>query len=114
MLDASILTVGRVPTCGLRLIRPHSQTPAFGLCDADRTYSEKRPADVIVNPVLRMRVATGETEETYVHPDKQGGGRKEGKARASSMSTERRRQIAIEGAEAGWDKPEPTDRDRNG
>ena len=75
---------------------------------------EKRPADVIANAVLSMRIATGDAEETYVHMGKREGGRKGGKARASSMSAERRRQIAIKGAEARWDKPKPTDRDSNG
>ena len=75
---------------------------------------EKRPADVIANAVLSMRIATRDAEETYVHMGKREGGRKGGKARASSMSTERRRQIAIKGVEARWDKPKPTDRDSNG
>ena len=75
---------------------------------------EKRPADVIANAVLSMKIATGDAEEAYVHAGKREGGRRGGKARSSSMSAERRRQIAIEGAEARWGKPKPTDRDSNG
>ena len=75
---------------------------------------EKRPAGVIANAVLSMRIATGDADEMYVHMGKRAGGRKGGKARASSLSAERRRQIAIEGAEARWDKPKPTGRDSNG
>ena len=63
---------------------------------------EKRPADVIANAVLSMRIATGDTEEAYVNTGKREGGRKGGKARASSMSAERRHQIAKAGGEARW------------
>jgi hypothetical protein len=63
---------------------------------------EKRPADVIANAVLSMRIATGDAEEVHVNSGKREGGRKGGKARASSMSAERRRQIAKEGAETRW------------
>lgn len=40
------------------------------------------------------RIATGETEETYINAGSRAGGRKGGKARAESMSTERRSDIA--------------------
>ena len=49
-----------------------------------------------------MKVATGEAEETYVNAGQRAGGRKGGKARADSMSPERRRDIAKAGAAARW------------
>jgi hypothetical protein len=48
---------------------------------------EKRPADVIVNAVHVMRIATGEIEETRGStPKRAKGGRKGGKARAKRVS----------------------------
>ena len=63
---------------------------------------EKRPADVIANAVHMMRVATGETEETYVDTSKRKGGQKGGEARAKAVSAEQHREIAKEGAKARW------------
>ena len=63
---------------------------------------ERRPADPIANAVHVMRVATGETEETYVHQGKAAGGRKGGKSRTDGMSAERRVEIARMGATARW------------
>ena len=54
---------------------------------------EKRPADVIGNAVHVMRVATGEIEDSARDPGKdyaRKGGLKGGKARARSLSPERR------------------------
>ncbi len=61
---------------------------------------EKRPADVVANAVLVAKIATGEAEEQYVSAGKRKGGQKGGKARADSLSAERRREIAMQGAEA--------------
>ena len=63
---------------------------------------EKRPADVIANAVHVMRVATGEAEEEYVNPGQSAGGRKGGAARAESLSSERRSEIAQKAAAARW------------
>ena len=63
---------------------------------------EKRPADVIANAVLSMKVATGEVEERYVNLGQRAGGRKGGKARAEALNAERRQEVAKEGAKARW------------
>ena len=47
---------------------------------------EKRPADVITNAVLSMKIATGEAEEQRVNAAQSAGGRKGGKARADAPS----------------------------
>lgn len=68
---------------------------------------ERRPADVIGNAVHVMRVATGEIEETGRDPAKEfhrKGGLKGGKARAESLSSEKRREIASKAAAARWKK----------
>ena len=63
---------------------------------------EKRPADVVANAVHVMRVATGEADETYVDTAKRKGGLKGGAARASTLSSERRSEIAKQGASVRW------------
>ena len=63
---------------------------------------EKRPANSIANALLVGRIATGEAEEIHVNAGQRKGGEKGGKARAASMSAERRRQIAKKGAKARW------------
>jgi hypothetical protein len=66
---------------------------------------EKRPADVIGNAIKVMRIATGEEEETGRDPTKEfhrKGGLKGGKARAASLSSEKRREIASRAAAARW------------
>ena len=63
---------------------------------------EKRPADTLANALHVARLATREAEETYVNTGKREGGRKGGKARADSLSAERRSQIAKDGAAARW------------
>jgi len=68
---------------------------------------EKRPADVIGNAVHVMRIATGEIEETERDPAKElhrQGGLKGGKARAQTLSSEKRREIASKAAAARWKK----------
>jgi hypothetical protein len=66
---------------------------------------EKRPADVIGNAVHVMRVATGEVEDSARDPGKdyaRKGGLKGGKARAKSLSPERRSEIAKKAAQRRW------------
>lgn len=69
---------------------------------------QKRPADVIGNAVHVMRIATGEIEDAT--PASEGkeyarkGGLKGGKARAASMSPERRAEIAKKAAAKRWQK----------
>ncbi len=67
---------------------------------------EKRPADVIGNAVLIGRIATGEVEDTVEDDGKdkaaQALGSKGGKARAESMSSERRAEIARKAAAKRW------------
>ena len=68
---------------------------------------EKRPADVISNAVKVMRIATGEESETLHDPATQlhrEGGLKGGRARAASLSSEKRREIASKAAAARWKK----------
>ena len=69
---------------------------------------EKRPADVIGNAVKIARIATGEdTDET---PDDgkdkaaQTLGKKGGAARAASLSSEKRAEIARKAAAKRWGK----------
>ena len=70
---------------------------------------EKRPADVIGNAVHIMRIATGEEAET--HPDVGGKnpaavalGKRGGRARADSMTAERRAEVAKKAAAKRWSK----------
>ena len=68
---------------------------------------EKRPADVIGGAIRVARIATGEEPEeiTYGGKDKaaQALGSKGGKARAESLSKNRRAEIAKKAAKARWD-----------
>ncbi len=69
---------------------------------------EKRPADPIQAAVMVGRIATGEIEEEYVEPPKRApkrarGGAKGGPARASTLTPERRSEIARAAARARWD-----------
>ena len=67
---------------------------------------EKRPADVIGNAVKVMRIATG--EDSDVAPDDgknkaaQALGQLGGAARAKSMTTARRQEIAKKAAAKRW------------
>lgn len=63
---------------------------------------EKRPSDVIANAVHVAKIATGEIEEEYVDQAKRAGARKGGKARASILTPEQRREIAKKAAAARW------------
>ena len=67
---------------------------------------QKRPADVIGNAVKVMRIATGEAEEEFdddgKDPAAKALGAKGGKARAASLSAERRKAIARKAAAARW------------
>lgn len=70
---------------------------------------EKRPADVIGNAVHVMRIATGEIEEAPPANDGKDQaavsmGRKGGKARAESMTADRRAEIARKAAKSRWRK----------
>jgi hypothetical protein len=68
---------------------------------------ERRPADVVGNAVLAIKIATGEIEDEGRDPAKEfhrKGGLKGGKARASSLSPEKRREIASKAAAARWKK----------
>lgn len=68
---------------------------------------EKRPADVIGAAVLVGRIATGEVEDTKRDATTEAnrkGGLKGGKARAASMTKERRAEIAKKAADSRWKK----------
>ena len=68
---------------------------------------QKRPADVIGNAVHVMRIATGQIEDTKRDPGTEAnrkGGLKGGKARATSLTKERRAEIAKKAASARWKK----------
>ena len=69
---------------------------------------QKRPADVVGNAVRVMQIATGEAEEEYTDDGKNKAavelGRKGGRARAKSMSAERRAEIARKAAAKRWGK----------
>lgn len=70
---------------------------------------EKRPADVIGAAIMVARIATGEIEDG---PDDDGKnaaavelGKKGGRARAESMTPEKRAEIARKAAAKRWGKP---------
>jgi len=67
---------------------------------------EKRPADVIANAVRVMRIATGDETEELTSDGKNAAavslGKKGGKARAESMTPERRAEIAKKAAAKRW------------
>lgn len=67
---------------------------------------EKRPADVIGAAVMVGRIATGEVDDTPEDDGKdkaaQAMGRKGGKARAASMTPEKRAEIARKAAIRRW------------
>lgn len=67
---------------------------------------EKRPADAIGLAVLIGKIATGEVEDTAPDDGKdkaaQAMGKKGGKARAASMTPERRAEIAKKAAAKRW------------
>ena len=67
-----------------------------------------RPADPVACAVHVGRLATGEIRETFEAPRRQdpvGDSRRAsegGKARAANLTPERRREIAVAGADARW------------
>ena len=64
---------------------------------------QKRPADVIGCAVAVARIATGEDEDTRLaQPAKRKSGKAGGKARADSLSRERRQEIARKAAAVRW------------
>ena len=69
---------------------------------------EKRPADAVGLAVLIGRIATGEVEDVPADDGKdkaaQAMGRKGGVARASSLTPERRAEIAKAAAAKRWSK----------
>ena len=70
---------------------------------------EMRPADAIGLAVLIGRIATGDVEDSSEDdgkdPNAKALGAKGGKARASSMSPERRTEIAKAAAAKRWERP---------
>jgi hypothetical protein len=66
---------------------------------------ERRPADVIGTAVMVGRVATGEIEDIGSKaPNRAKGGKLGGKARAESLSSEARADIARKAARKRWGK----------
>ena len=64
---------------------------------------QKRPADAVSRAIMVARIATGEIEdEVEIKSAAAELGRRGGKARAASMSAERRAEIARKAAERRW------------
>lgn len=67
---------------------------------------QKRPADAISRAVMIAKIATGEIEELTTEDGKDAAavslGRKGGKARAESMTPERRAEIAKKAVQKRW------------
>ena len=68
---------------------------------------QKRPTDVVGCAVMVAKIATGEIEdELQLEPAhreaKSRAGKKGGKARADTLTPERRAEIAAQGAAARW------------
>ncbi len=64
---------------------------------------QKRPADVIGNAVHIAQIATGEIEDTKLtQPNKRKSGLAGAKARAESMTSEERSEIARKAAAGRW------------
>ena len=72
---------------------------------------QKRPADVVGCSVMVAKIATGEIEEEP-EPERphsqvrREAGKKGGKARAESLTMERRAELAANAAAARWEQPE--------
>lgn len=84
-------------------------------CMTDKASRKKRPRDANVLAKTIVDIATGEVEDREPTPEEQGkdaaavslgrrGGLKGGKARAQSLTPERRAQIAREAAQKRWTK----------
>jgi hypothetical protein len=68
---------------------------------------QRRPADAIARAITVAKIATGEIEETPADPDTEAnrrGGLKGGRARADSLTPERRSEIARKAAAKRWGK----------
>lgn len=70
---------------------------------------EKRPADVVSNAVRVMRILTGEAKEDFgpedgKDPAAKALGKKGGAARAKSLTSERKAEIAKKAAEKRWNR----------
>ena len=68
---------------------------------------ERRPVNPIEAGIMVARIAVGDIEEEYEEqptptPNRANGGRKGGKARAETLTPERRSEIAAQGAAARW------------
>ncbi len=68
---------------------------------------EKRPANPIEAGIMVARIAVGDIDEECVEqptptPKRSKGGKKGGKARAGSLTPERRVEIATQAANARW------------
>lgn len=68
---------------------------------------EKRPSNPIEAGIMVARIAVGDIEEEYAEqptptPARANGGKKGGKARAESLTPERRSEIAAQAAAARW------------
>ena len=66
---------------------------------------QKRPADAVGCAVHVMKIATGEIEESEPmarQPARAVGGKAGGKARAASLSADKRSEIASQAAKARW------------
>lgn len=70
---------------------------------------EKRPTNPIANAVHVAKLATGEAEEQYVDQSKQAAGEAGGKARAETLTSEQRHQIAKQAATVRWNSRPATD-----
>ena len=66
---------------------------------------EKRHADTVQNAMLIGRIATGDAEDTPSKaPNRANGGRIGGKARAESLDSAQRSEIAKKAAVSRWKK----------
>ena len=69
---------------------------------------EKRPADVIGNAVKVMKIATGEDSDELTDDGKDKAavslGRRGGRARAETLTAQKRKAIAEAAAKARWKK----------
>ena len=68
---------------------------------------EKRPANPIEAGIMVARIVVGDIEEECVEqptptPTRANGGKKGGKARAETLTPERRAEIAAQGASTRW------------
>jgi hypothetical protein len=72
---------------------------------------EKRPADVNARAVMIARIATGEIDDKVTDDGKNAAavalGKRGGNARAKSMSSERRVEIAKRAAKTRWRRHHP-------